>query len=57
MTGCNNEFRFIINEGCRHIELRTTEGTFVRSICCPKCLSDLEKAIAKYKVFLKKRKK
>lgn len=56
MTGCIKTDKFIILEEVNHIELRTVENNFVRSICCEKCLPDLEAAIKKLKQVLRKQK-
>lgn len=48
MTDCNPKNKFIITSD-GYIELRTKEGQMLSSICCKKCLPQLETIIKKFK--------
>lgn len=45
---CNKDHVFIVNGG-HFVEKRTRSGEMIASICCRKCLRELEKAIAELK--------
>ena len=48
MTGCVKGEKFIITD-YGHIELRNSNGEYIRSIACKKCIKNLEVAIKKFK--------
>jgi len=54
---CNKNIQFIITETKTnlYIERRFKTGEYISSVCCKKCIIDLENAIKKFKQKRKKK--
>jgi hypothetical protein len=51
---CKKGYKFVIVAG-QHIEIRKPDGTFESSVCCKKCLPELEMAIRIFKKEIKRK--